>query len=263
MAMNKQSIQKLSVLITGLEQRITDNAEFFKRITVVFKSGTKTYTADIVLDNGKLRLKFGGNTETLEIAWLSARLSKYSENYDSLLLTYEERGTVFYIAADNKSVKMKSGETEEKEVGNSHSEISQIGGRDYYIKAGNADRLLKEIGIMAENGKFRNDMIRKYNQIDHFVELIDPMLREMAEKHDSITVLDCGCGKSYLLFVLNYYIKEVLKRNCHFIGLDYSNKVIEASKAIAKRLEYHNMEFKNTDIKNYVADRDIHLVVSL
>lgn len=261
--MNKQSIQKLSLFLIGLEQRISENSEFFIRITALFKSGTKDYTAEVKLDNGKLRLKFGGNTETLEISWLSARLSKHSESYDSLSLTYEERGAVIYIDADNKNVKMKSGEAEQQELGSAHPETSRVGGRDYYVKAGSADRLLKEIGIMAENGKFKNDMIRKYNQIDHFVELIDPMLRELTDKHDSITVLDCGCGKSYLLFVLNYYIKEVLKKNCHFIGLDYSNKVIEASKTIAHRLRYNNMEFKTTDIKSYIAEREIHLVVSL
>ena len=42
-------------------------------------------------------------------------------------------------------------------------------------------------------------MIRKYNQIDHFVELIDDIIKELYEKNDSITVLDSGWGKLYLL----------------------------------------------------------------
>ena len=54
-----------------------------------------------------------------------------------------------------------------------------------------------------------------------------------------------------------------MKKPCHFIGLDYSNTVIEASKKIALNLGYNNMEFKVTDIKNYQANRDIHLVISL
>ena len=39
--MNKQNIQKLALFLTGLEQRIVDNAEFFKKITAVFKSGQR------------------------------------------------------------------------------------------------------------------------------------------------------------------------------------------------------------------------------
>ena len=32
---------------------------------------------------------------------------------------------------------------------------------------------------MAENGKIKNDMIRKYNQIDH-LSVLDPMIKELA-----------------------------------------------------------------------------------
>ena len=128
---------------------------------------------------------------------------------------------------------------------------------------GQADELLREIGILGSNNKVKNNMIRKYNQIDHFVELIDDIIKELYKKNDSITVLDCGCGKSYLLFVLNYYIKEVLKKPCYFIGLDYSDSVIKASKKTASNLGYKNMEFKVTDIKNYIPQRKIHLVISL
>jgi len=106
-------------------------------------------------------------------------------------------------------------------------------------------------------------MIRKYNQIDHFVELIDDMLKGLCAEYDTINVLDCACGKSYLTFVLNYYIKEVLKKNCHFTGIDYSKGVIDASKKMAKNLGYNNMDFEVKDLRDYEADRKIHLVISL
>lgn len=51
------------------------------------------------------------------------------------------------------------------------TETSTLLNRDYYIKPGRADSLLKEIGIMSKEGKIKNDKIRKYNQIDHYVEL--------------------------------------------------------------------------------------------
>ncbi len=261
--MNKQSIQKLSLFLTGLEQRIIDNIQFVKRISAAFKSGTKEYNANITPAEGKLKIYFNGNTETIEPSWLSVRISKYAENYDSLVFTYEERGTTIIIEADNKNVKMHSKDNNTEIAAKQHNETSHIGNREYYIKIGKADDLLKEIGILGHDGKIKNDMIRKYNQIDHFVELISDMLKDMANKLDSITVLDCGCGKSYLTFVLNYYIKEVLKKPCHFIGLDYSKGVIEASKKMAKNLGYNNMEFKVTDIRDYTALNKINMVISL
>ena len=272
--MNKQNIQKLSLFLTGIEQRLQENEEFFKGMSAVYKSGTKEYIATVLIENSKIKINFNGSTETIEISWLSARLSKYAENYDSVLVTYEERGYTIFIEADNRNVKMRTKEIEadmSKATGtrkadskdSGHHNTSKIGNRDYLIKVGQADDLLMEIGVLSKEGKVKNDMIRKYNQIDHFVELISDMLKNMCKNHDSITVLDCACGKSYLTFVLNYYIKEVLKKPCHFIGLDYSDTVIDASKRMANNLGYKNMEFKVTDIKSYTANREINLVISL
>ena len=260
--MNKQSISKLGMFLTGLEARLDENMEFFRRMTAAFKSGTKVFDAVLVLENGKLAMNFNGITEVMEINWLSARLSKVAGNYDSVIVTYEERGTTILIEADEKNVKMSSGQNESAQAEN-HPDTHASGNRDYYIRIGQADELLREIGILSPEGKIKNDMIRKYNQIDHFVELIDDLLKNLAATHDSITVLDCGCGKSYLSFVLNYYIKEVLKKPCHFIGLDYSNTVIEASRRMAANLGYNNMEFKVTDIRSYHAHRELQLVLSL
>jgi SAM-dependent methyltransferase len=139
---------------------------------------------------------------------------------------------------------------------------SQIKNRDYYVKVGQANDLLKEIGVLTKDGKIKNDKIRKYNQIDHFVELIDKLLKEIEFK-DSITVLDCACGKSYLSFVLNYYIKEVLKKKCYFVGIDYSETVIKASQKMADNLGYKNMDFIKEDLTNYTPNREIDLVISL
>ncbi|HQA56789.1 MAG TPA: SAM-dependent methyltransferase [Acetivibrio sp.] len=262
--MNKQSIKKLSLFLTGLEQRIAENRDYFKKAVAVFKSGTREFPAKIWIEGDKIKLNFNGTTEILETNWISLRISKYAENYDSVVITYEERGTTIVIEADDKNVKMKTSEAKEPEENiGVHNETYQISNRDYYIKAGQAQELLKEIGILGSNGKVKNDKIRKYNQIDHFVELIDDMIKDLLKENESITVLDCGCGKSYLTFVLNYYIKEVLKKPCYFIGLDYSNTVIEASKRTAENLGYKNMEFKVTDIKNYRASREIHLVICL
>ncbi len=261
--MNKQSLNKLTLFLTGLESRIEENREYFKKIDLIFKSGTKEFPGSVVLLGEKLKVSYSGNSETIERNWLALRLTKLAQNYDSMLLTYEERGTTIFIEADDKNVKMKTKENQVEEVLNNHNDVPQISNRDYYIKVGQADDLLKEIGILAANGKIKNDMIRKYNQIDRFVELINDMLGDLLKEHESITVLDCGCGKSYLTFVLNYYIREVLKKPCHFIGLDNSSIVIEASKKIADNLGYHNMEFKVTDISNYKAQRDVHMVISL
>jgi SAM-dependent methyltransferase len=261
--MNKQSIQKLGLFLKGLEQRITENSSFFKKITIKFKSGTKQYEATVTFDDNRLLLQYNGRNDKIEVSWLEARVSKIAEQYEAVNLIYEERGSTIFIDADDRNVRMKTKDSEIADTCKGHNETSQITNRDYYIKVGAADDVLRAIGILGENGKIKNDMIRKYNQIDHYIELVDDLLKSLCSKYESINVVDCGCGKSYLSFVLNYYIKEVLKKNCNFIGLDISKVVIDASKKIAEQLDYRNMVFKVTDIRNYTANEDIHLAISL
>ena len=64
-------------------------------------------------------------------------------------------------------------------------------------------------------------------------------------------------------FVLNYYIQFVLKKPCKFIGVDYSETVIKASKEMAQQLRYNNMTFVQADLTTYVPDRNIDLCISL
>jgi len=260
--LNNQNRDKLKLFLTGLEQRLHDNKDYFKKMTASYTSGTKVFKALISQgEDDKLKINFNGRTDSMDIYELSDRIINDAKTYDSIDIIYEERGSTILINADNKNVKMKYVDNAQ-DTSLIHENKSMIGDRDYYIKLGLADPLLKEIGILTEDGKIRNDMIRKYNQIDHFIELIDSILDNI-KAGDILTVLDCGCGKSYLTFALNYYLKEVKKRNCFFIGLDNSEGVISASQKMAENLEYRNMTFITTDINNYTPDRKIDIVISL
>ncbi|OPJ55931.1 class I SAM-dependent methyltransferase [Alkalithermobacter paradoxus] len=259
--MNKQNIAKLNLFFMGLKERSVENRDFFKSIEIIYKSGLKEFKGIVVLEDEKYKLNFKGATNNYSFDDLCKYILKESENYDSIRFKYVERGTTILIEGDNKGVNIKYLENEEKEEIDSYT-ASQIKNRDYYVKVGAANSVLKEIGILTKEGKIKNDKIRKYNQIDHFVELVDKLIKELGNK-DSITILDCACGKSYLSFVLNYYIKEVLKKNCYFIGIDYSDNVIESSKKMASNLGYKNMEFIKEDLNHYIPTRDIDIVMSL
>jgi len=83
------------------------------------------------------------------------------------------------------------------------------------------------------------------------------------KRQGTLYIMDVGCGKSYLSFVLNYYLTEVKKIKCHFIGIDISPQVIETSREIQKELGYRNMEFHAMDVKDFKDDRKIDVVLSL
>lgn len=263
--MKKQICMKLQFFLKGMEQRLQDNEDFFKEITVDFKSGAKTFPGRFeYAESGKLTFGFQGVSKKIKFVDLGKTVAEEAEKFDQMELNFVERGTQIQVRADNKDVKVKYIDTAQEEAKEAdHQATAQVGNRDYFIKIGQADEVLKAIGIMTTDGKIKNDMIRKYNQIDRYVELMDGMLKELGVKEGPINILDCGCGKSYLTFVLNFYLKNILKKDCYFIGLDYSEGVIEASKKIADGLGYRNMDFYQTDIKRYTPDRELDLVVSL
>jgi SAM-dependent methyltransferase len=274
--MKKQSINKLKLFFMGLENRFCENGDIFKSLDVTFKDGLKEFKGIGTYDDGSIKYNFNGITKNNTFKNILNDICREAEKYDSLELIYSERGNNVLIAGDNKNVTMKNIELSENKIltktskkSNAYKDIcghgegtSTLLNRNYFIKVGKADKLLKEINIMTKDGKIKNDKIRKYNQIDHYVELLDGIVDKLTNK-GIITVLDCGCGKSYLSFVLNYYLTEVKKIKCHFIGLDYSQGVIEASKRMAKNLGYRNMEFHAVDIKDYKPKRNINVVLSL
>ncbi|MPQ42877.1 class I SAM-dependent methyltransferase [Clostridium tarantellae] len=269
--MNKQSIMKIKLFLMGIQSKFQEDSSIFKGIYVTYKTGLKEFKGIGKFENEKISYNFNGKTDLFSFDTLLEKICVECEKYDEVNILYRERGNDITIIGDNKNVKMNNKEVkEDKIVFNNDSkktihnfkETSTLLNRDYYIKVGKADNLLKEINIMSKDGKIKNDKIRKYNQIDHYVELLEGTLNSLP-KNEVINILDCGCGKSYLTFVLNYYLTEVKKRKCHFIGLDISESVIESSKKMAKNLGYRNMEFHAIDIKNYKPKQNINVVISL
>lgn len=255
--MNKKTVSKVNPLFSGLISRMEENSDFFTDITINFKSGTKIFPAKILqgdkitLDYQAVKRECGGD-ELWNI--LSGEFLKY----DEAQIIYSERGAKIVIDANDKKVNMRH-EDVTAEV--SQTSVVQTG-REYVVNPALAKDLLTEIGILAKNGKIKNDKIRKYNQIDYFVELMQGVLREIGDK-DEYIIFDAACGKSYLSFVLNFYMREILKKKCRFIGVDYSQTVIDASKRMARNLGYNNMEFIKADLTEYTPSARPDIVVSL
>ncbi len=255
--MNKKTTSKVSLFFTGLLSRMEENKDFFVDITINFKSGTKNFPAKILY----------GDTITLDYQAVKREVKKdeiwdiIAEEllkYDEAQIIYTERGAKIVIDASDKKVNMRH-EDVTKEV--NQTSVVQTG-REYVVNPALATDLLTEIGILAKNGKIKNDKIRKYNQIDYFVELMQGVLKEIGDR-DEYVILDAACGKSYLSFVMNFYMREILKKKCRFIGVDYSETVIEASKKMAKNLGYNNMEFIQADLTVYTPSVRPDIVVSL
>ncbi|MEW6307627.1 MAG: SAM-dependent methyltransferase [Bacillota bacterium] len=135
------------------------------------------------------------------------------------------------------------------------------GERQVYLPLDSAGPLLKAIGLTTAAGALRTGSRRKYNQVEHFIELLDGLLRRLGG--DNLHILDAGCGAAYLTFALNYYIRDRLKRPCTFTGIDLDVGVIARAQAIQAELGYRNMEFRQGAIANLDPAVPVTLVVSL
>lgn len=260
--MQKGDLAKLRLLLSGIAARLDKNRDYFVQADCTFTSGKKKFPAKLTRAEENYVLRFQGSTRPADADSFCAFFIEQAEKFDESVLVYTERSAVVMLSVTARGVQMKQAEREATAEEKSAAANPLLdSGRQYLIRVDQAAALLREIGILTAEGKLKNDMIRKYNQIDHYVELVAPMF----EKDDSeeIVLLDCACGKSYLSFVMNYYLHEVLRRRCRVIGVDINEHVIEESRAMAKRLGYHNMVFQCADLRTYQPPKNVTAVISL
>lgn len=179
------------------------------------------------------------------------------------VLVLSERTTEITLERRKGKVSTRITDTRADVPMDKHFTSSAAGGtRQDFIRASEAKELFTAIGIMSPDGQIKGDKRRKLYQIDRFIELIAQML-ELWPEGQELVVVDCGCGKSYLSFALNYYIYERLRKPCFFIGIDNNEKVIASSREIQRKLGYRNMEFVVSDVGNYRPERRVDMVLSL
>lgn len=134
--------------------------------------------------------------------------------------------------------------------------------KEYILKEGENIPALVDLGVFTADFKIIRAKYDKYKQINRFIELIDHAFKDYVK--DSITILDFGCGKSYLTFILYYYFAVKRGMKATIIGYDLKADVVKRCGEIARKYGYDGLEFVHADVtKDVLTDRSIDMIVTL
>lgn len=134
--------------------------------------------------------------------------------------------------------------------------------KHYILEEGRPVPFLIDLGVMTQEGKIVKSYYDKYRQINRFLEFIEDILPNL-NKEEETTIIDFGCGKSYLTFAMYHYLKELKGYPVHIIGLDLKTEVIEHCSRLAKQYGYEKLEFFHGDIASYQGVTHVDMVVTL
>lgn len=141
-------------------------------------------------------------------------------------------------------------------------ELSHNRKKKYILEVGKPVDFLIDLGVMTPEGKIVNSRYDKFRQINRFLEFIEDILPRLAKDRE-VTILDFGCGKSYLTFAMYYYLHELKQYDVKIIGLDLKEDVIEHCSRLGKKYGYEKLYFYQGDIASYEGVEQVDMVVTL
>ncbi|MBN9122754.1 MAG: SAM-dependent methyltransferase [Planctomycetes bacterium] len=110
--------------------------------------------------------------------------------------------------------------------------------KDVPLPEGKPDRLLEVMGIATPDGRVRPTMRAKFTQINEFLKQFGHALgdTDLARAGREVSILDCGCGSSYLTLAAHHYLNDVLGVPARILGVDVNEEVIRKSTDRAEEL---------------------------
>lgn len=244
-------IIKEEIIRVVISNKINKDVEYNKiKFTLKEKSSKQYYQIERFTDKQVFH-------ENIEVNMLKEKLEEYiGGNYKQVAAWSNETTFDLKISKKGKVHLSKKKGDNAKLANKEHNKQ-----KNYILQEGMIIEPLIDLGVFTKEGKVVNSKYDKYKQINRFVEIIDDEVKKNDFKE--LTILDFGCGKSYLTFVLYYYFVEIKKIKVKMIGLDLKEDVIKKCNDIAKSYNYENLHFELGDINGFKYNNKVDMVITL
>ncbi len=235
-----------------------------QEIQKIVLSDTKTETKKIIIHKTIMKNKQMWQIEK----YIGAQVFHSNVDFESVLalpfcgykqITVEQSTKIGIFSASKTDYRLK-----EKQINRpvKNQQITHNKQKQYFINEGDDVPALVDLGIFTKEHKIVASMYDKFKQINKFIEIIDNELKNY--NSTEITILDFGCGKSYLTFLVYYYFAKLRNIKAKIIGYDLKADVVEHCNQIAKKYGYDGLEFVVSDVKkDKLYNNKIDMVISL
>jgi hypothetical protein len=207
-------------------------------LNFVYRHNTKDITKNYELEQGFEIIK-----ESLSNDFFNADIYANSEN-------------ISYLVLPNGKTQIKTTAPSLQKVNSfTHDKV-----KDRLIDS-KENIYLRELGVTNDKWEVRHEMSDKYKQINKYIELLAPEIKEIS-LNNNFQVVDMGSGKGYLTFALYDYLSQQSKNDIGMTGIEYREDLVNICNSIAQKSDFKNLKFIQGTIAQTKID-EIDLLIAL
>lgn len=248
-------------ILEKIQKELVENINNFKKMILSdTSSDIKKIVVRPILIKNKIMLqieRYRGSKVFHENIELNAIFDLPFSEYNQILIETIGKDIIFSKQKAGYKEKVRENAISQSDINLSHNKQ-----KSYLINEGDNVPAMVDLGIFTKDGKIVKSKYDKFKQINRFIEIIDDVFKSINK--DEITILDFGCGKSYLTFLVYYYFVEIKKMKAKIIGYDLKSDVVDRCNEIAKNYGYSGLHFQVNDVKkDKLYNGAIDVIISL
>ncbi len=128
---------------------------------------------------------------------------------------------------------------------------------------GQSPELLRELHLLGRDGALHADSLRKLKQVNHLVQLLEPALLDVRQRHPDGVLVDAGAGNAYLAFVLyELFLRDPEAREVLYC-VEPREDLRRRAEERASKLGFERMKFLQAELAQAPLPDRVNLMTAL